>query len=220
MIGARQRHKTLGMLGRDENIGGVVDPDGVVGRRMHDQQRLVQLGDMRHQIMLGDVVEEFALDMERPPGELHLDLALGADVLDPILEEMRDMRGIGGRGDGDDRLGVGNLPGGGEDRGAAEAVADQDRGRLPGFAQMIGGADEVGDIRRKGRIGKIALAGAKPGEIEPQHRDAARRQRGRDAFRRQHVLAAGEAMRKQRIGAGSAHRAYPAPRRADGRLHR
>ena len=106
MIGAGQRHETLGMLGGDEDIGGVVDPDGVVGRRMHDQQRLVQFGDMRHQAMLGDVVEEFALDVKRPSGELHFDLALRADVLDPILEQMRDMGGIGGRGDGDDRLGI------------------------------------------------------------------------------------------------------------------
>ena len=58
---------------------------------MHDQQRLVQFGDMRHQAVLGDVVEEFALDLERPSGELNLDLALGADVLDAILEQMRDM---------------------------------------------------------------------------------------------------------------------------------
>ena len=73
-------------------------------------------------------------------------------------------------------------------------------GACSGFAQMIGGVDEVGDVRRKGRVGEFAFAVAEPGEVEPQHRDAARRQRGRDALRRQHVLAAGEAMRKQRIG--------------------
>ena len=49
------------MFGRHENAGGIVDPDGIVGRRMHDQQRLVQFGDMRHQAVLGDVVEEFTL---------------------------------------------------------------------------------------------------------------------------------------------------------------
>ena len=45
MIRARQRDKTLGMPGRDENAGRVVDADGVVGRRVHHQQRLVQVGD-------------------------------------------------------------------------------------------------------------------------------------------------------------------------------
>ena len=89
MIGARQRHKALGMLGRDEDMRGIVDADGVVGRRMHDQQRLVQLCHLRHQAVLGDVVEEFALDVKRPAGELDFDLAVLADVLDAIPEQMR-----------------------------------------------------------------------------------------------------------------------------------
>src|SRR5712664_694966 len=46
---------------------------------------------------------------------------------------------------------------------------------------------------------RIAFAGPEPGEVEPQYRDALCRQRHRDAFRGQHVLAAGEAMREQRI---------------------
>ena len=84
---------------------------------------------MRHQAMFGDVVEEFTLDVERPAGELNLHLAVLADVLDAILEQMGDMSGIGGGGDGDDRLRIRNLRGGGEDRRTAEAVPDQDRGR-------------------------------------------------------------------------------------------
>ena len=155
---------------------------------------------MRHQAVLGDVVEEFALDVEGTAGERDLDLAVLADVLDLVGEQAGDMGGIGGRGDGDDGLGVRNLPGGGEDRRAAEAVADQDRRRLSGFAQMIGGAHEIGDVGGKGRVGEIAFAGAEPREIEPQHRDALCGQRHRDALGRQHVLAAGEAMREQRIG--------------------
>ena len=42
MIGAGQRDEALRVLCGHENAGGVVDADGVVGRRMHDQQRLVQ----------------------------------------------------------------------------------------------------------------------------------------------------------------------------------
>ena len=150
--------------------------------------------------MLGDIIEEFALDVERPAGELDLHLAVLADVLDAIPEQMGDMHGIGGRSDGHDRLGIRNLRGGGKDCRTPEAVPDQERGRAPCFTQMIGGVDEIGDVRRKGRVGKIALAGAEPGKVETQHRDALGGQRGRDAFRGQHVLAAGEAMRKQRVG--------------------
>ena len=115
---------------------------------------------MRHQPVLGDVVEKFALDVERPAGERDFDLAVLADVLDAILEQAGDMGGIGGRGDGDDRLGVGNLAGGGEDGRAAETVADQDRRRFPGFAQMVGGAHQIGDVGGEGGVGEFAFAGA------------------------------------------------------------
>ena len=98
--------------------------------------------------------------LERTAGELDLDLALGADVLDLVLEQMRDMGGIGGGCDRHDRFRIRDLAGCGEDRGAAKAVADQDRGRAAGFAQMIGGVDEIGDVRRERRVGKVALAGA------------------------------------------------------------
>jgi len=64
---------------------------------------------------------------------------------------------------------------------------------------VIGRSNEVGNVGREGRVGEIALAGAKAGEIEPQHRDAACCQCCRNSFRRQHILAAGEAMREQRI---------------------
>ena len=135
----------------------------------------------------------------RPASETSTSPVL-ADVLDAILEKAGDMRRIGGGRDGDDGLGLGDLRGGSEDGGAAQAVADQDRRRLSGLAQMIGGADEIGDVGGKGRVGEIALAGAEAGEIEPQHRDAFQGQRGRNSFRRQHILAAGEAMREQRVG--------------------
>jgi hypothetical protein len=159
----------------------------------------VQLCDVRHQAVFGDVVEDFALDAERPSGELHLHLAMLADVLDAIPEQMGDMDGIGGRRDGDDCLRIRNPPGGGKDRRAAETVPDQDRGRPTGFPQMIGGADEIGDVGREGRICKFALAGAEPSKVEPQYRDALGCQCDRNAFGRQHVLAAGEAMREQRV---------------------
>ena len=167
--------------------------------RVHHQQRLVQFCHLRHQIVFGDVVEEFAADVERAAGERDLDLALGADVLDLVLEKMRDMGRIGRRCDGDDRLGFRNLSGGGEYRGAPKTVPDQDRRGFVGFPQMIGGEHEIGDVGGECRIGEFAFAGAEAGEVEPQHRNALVGELKRDAPRRQHVLAAGEAMREQRI---------------------
>src|SRR5206468_3234433 len=90
--------------------------------------------------------------------------------------------------------------GSGEDRGATEAMTNQDRWRLPRLPQMIGSEHKIGNVRRECRIGKIAFAGAEPGEVEAQHRNAPCGECRSDALGRQHVLAAGEAMREQRIG--------------------
>ena len=73
-------------------------------------------------------------------------------------------------------------------------------------AQVVGGGDQVGDVGRERGVGEFALARADAGEVEAQHRDALRVERLRDAPRRQHVLAAGEAMGEQRIGARLAGR--------------
>ena len=62
--------------------------------------------------------------------------------------------GIGGRGNGDDGLGVGNLSGGGEDRGAAKAVADQDRRRLARLPQMVGGETRSATFEEKVELAK------------------------------------------------------------------
>jgi len=75
---------------------------------------------MHHQAVLGDVVEEFAGDREGSPGQRDFHLAVLLDVLDVLLEEAGDMRGIGGGRDGDDGLGLGDLRGRGENGGAAE----------------------------------------------------------------------------------------------------
>jgi hypothetical protein len=65
---------------------------------------------------------------------------------------------------------------------------------------MVRRRDEIGNVRGKMRVGEIAFAGAEPGEIEAEHGDAARRERLGNTPSCQAVLAAGEAMRKQRIG--------------------
>src|SRR6476469_7049856 len=116
------------MFRAHENAGGVVDANGVVGRGMHDQQRLAQIMDIVEQALLCDVVEELALDGEGAAREGYLRLAVLANAVDMVLEEPGDMDGVRRRGDGDDGLCFRNFAGGGEDGGTAEAVADQDRG--------------------------------------------------------------------------------------------
>ena len=141
------------------------------------------------------------------------------DVGDMLLEQAGDMRGIGRRRDGRDRARLRHLLRRGQHGGAAEAVADQDRGRPEHLAQVIRGRDQVGDVGGERRVGELALARAEPGEIEAQHRDAARRQAFGDALCRQHVLAAGEAMREQRERDAAVRPGGRAARRAFRRAH-
>ena len=115
------------------------------------------------------------------------------------------MGGIARRGDRHHRARLRHVGGGGEHGGTAEAVADQDRGRAARAPQRVRGGDEVAHVRGERRVGEFALAGAEPGEVEAQHGDAERGQGLGDAPRRVDVLAAGEAVREQRIGARLTH---------------
>ncbi|MGY4310008.1 hypothetical protein ACVIJ6_007251 [Bradyrhizobium sp. USDA 4369] len=86
-----ERDEALRMLGGDEDVGCVVDPDRVVDRRVHHQQRLVQMLDLVEQALLGDVVEERAADAERTAGERHFRRAVAADRVETVLEHRGDM---------------------------------------------------------------------------------------------------------------------------------
>ena len=101
---------------------------------------------MIHQIVFGDVVEEFAFDVKRPTGQRDFDLAMLADVLDTIGEQAGDMRRIGRGGDGDAALASGISE-------AAANIAASPRlwpiriaGAFAGFAQMLGGPHQIGDV--------------------------------------------------------------------------
>ena len=82
------------MLGGDEDVGGVVDPDRVVDGRVHHQQRLVQMPNLVEQALLGDVVEERTADAERAARERDLGRAVAADRGETVLEHRGDMGGI------------------------------------------------------------------------------------------------------------------------------
>src|SRR6201986_3498246 len=139
--------------------------------------------DLIEQTLFCNVVEELALDGKGPAGQRDLGLALLADAVDMVPKETGDMRGVRRRGDGDDVVCFRDFVGSGEDRSSAEAVADQDCRCFTRLPQMIRGADEIGDIGGERRVGELALAGAEPGEIEAQHREALYAERRRDALR-------------------------------------
>ena len=113
---------------------------------------------------------------------------------------------IAGRGDGHHRARLRHLGRRGKDCGAAEAVADEDRRRLRLAAQFVRGRDQIADVGGKRRVGELAFARAEPGEVEAQHGDAERGEPFGHALGGTDVLAAGKAVRKQRVGARLAGR--------------
>ena len=124
MVGAGERDEALGMFRRGENVARIVDADQIVGRRMKDQQRLVQFGDVGREILLRDIVNERFADMERTPGERHLDFALVFDLSNAIRKQTDHMGRIERRRDRHHRPRFGNAMRGGKHGGAAAAVAD------------------------------------------------------------------------------------------------
>ena len=98
--------------------------------------------------MLRKVVDEGAADAEFPSRQRHRDLALGADLLEAILEQAGDMRGsLGAPIVTTARLR--HVVGGGEHRGAAEAVADKDGRRLPRAPQAAAAATRSPTLEEK-----------------------------------------------------------------------
>src|ERR1700748_2493664 len=104
---------------------------------MQHEERLAQLAEAIFELVHRDVVEKLLADSEWPAGERDLHLALRMDLVDLLLEQPRDVAGIGPRADRFERAHLGALRGRNQHRGATEAMADQDRGGLVGLAQMF-----------------------------------------------------------------------------------
>src|SRR5215207_4340688 len=76
MVGLVERHKALRVPGRLEDPLGVLDPDDLVGGRMKDEERPVQVVNPGLEILASHVVEELLRDGKSPSGELHFSLSL------------------------------------------------------------------------------------------------------------------------------------------------
>ena len=74
------------MFRRPENTRGIVDADDPVARRVEDQQRPAEPGDVRSQLVRLDVVEKLLTNAERSAGEQHLRLAPRLDLRHRRLE--------------------------------------------------------------------------------------------------------------------------------------
>jgi hypothetical protein len=122
------------------------------------------------------------------------------------LEVEQHVGDIGRRANGDDRLSFRNAVRRSEHGGTTQRVANEDfRGpEVP--AQVVGGGDQVLDIR--GKIGVLELPLGRPEarEIESQDRDAQRGQLRSYVSSCGDVFRAREAMRKQRMSTNARER--------------
>src|ERR1700733_2584101 len=150
----------------------------------------------RVEILLGDVLYQVAADGEWPAGECHFHFAFRLDLGDAVAEEADDMCWIEWRVNRHHGLRFGNAVRGCEHRSTAEAVANKHNGRGEHPPEMIGGGNQIVDIRRECGVGKFTFTGAEASEIKAQHRNALSFQTFGDAARRRVVLTAGEAMRE------------------------
>src|SRR4029077_15653049 len=130
-------------------------------------------------------------------GEIDLRLAFALDLADRAPDQAEDVLRLERRTQRRDRDRLGDPRRRGEHRGAAEAVSDEQPGRLVIAPQEIRGGDEIVDVRGEVGVREIAFAAAEPGEVEAQPRDAALRERLADRGRRLALLGAGEAVREQ-----------------------
>src|SRR5262245_64232803 len=103
--------------------------------RSQDEQRFAQMGDVRHQVLLGDIVKKFALDGKGAAGKRNFGLASFADFGKPLLEQPGDMSRVRRSSDRDNDLRLWNFCGCRKDRRDAEAMADQDRRSCARLAQ-------------------------------------------------------------------------------------
>ena len=110
--------------------------------------------------------------MKFASGELHLGFTASVDFGALAGKEMRNMCRIGRRVDRRDRNRFRYLCGCRENRRAAEAVSDQDRGRCVLALEPIRGGDEIGNVRGECRIREISFRVALAREIEAQDGDA------------------------------------------------
>jgi hypothetical protein len=99
---------------------GVLDPHDLVGGRMKDEERPVQVVDPGLEILASHVIEELLRDGKSPPGELHFSLSLplnrghmGTEAGDNVLR-------VGGRADRHHRFHLRQGSGGRQNGRAAE----------------------------------------------------------------------------------------------------
>ena len=158
------------------------------------------------QVRAAYVLDELPLHRQRLVAERRRRLALREDTVDDGVVVVLDVRGVVRRTDGGDRARLGYVRGGGDHRGTAERVADQDLHVAPRRLQEARGLGGVGDLVGEGAVAPVTLGVAEPEVVEAQHPDALRGKLLADPRRGRAVLAEREAVGEDSPAAALADR--------------
>ena len=86
MIGAVEDDEALRVPRGLEDPSRVLDADGVVDRRVHDEERTPERGELLEHLLRADVVDELPADGERATGQLDRRLTAALDLVDRVGE--------------------------------------------------------------------------------------------------------------------------------------
>ena len=164
MVSTVERDETLRVLGRREDRRGMLDADGLISRRVHDQQRLTQIGDVVLDRLAPGILDQRPTDREGATSKRDVCDAVTLDIIEMSLEVVQDVGDIGGRSDGDNSLCLRNAMRRGQHGGTTKGVANQNGGGPIVRAQMIGGKNQVLDVR--GEIGVLELPSEEPSPVK------------------------------------------------------
>src|SRR5262245_33568975 len=174
MVRGIKRHEAFWVLRRCENSSSVFDADSLISGRMHDKQRLTKLGDVTRERLALGILDQLPADGEGATTECNVGNAITFNISEMRLKLMQHMRDIRRRADRYDCRCLRYTVRCSQHRSATQRVTYENcRGPIV-RAQVIGGEDEILDIRGEIGVRELPLGGSEPCEIKPQNRNTKR----------------------------------------------
>ena len=124
----------------------MLDTDGLISRRVHDEQRLTQIGNVALDRLALGILHQAPADREGAARKRDIGDAVTFDIIEMRLKVVQNVGDIGGGANGNDRLCLRNAMRCSQHSGTAQRVSNENGGSPIVCAQMIGGADQVLDI--------------------------------------------------------------------------
>lgn len=129
-----------------EGLMGLFDRNDIVTGRMTNQERFAEILKRGGGVIAFEVVEEISADWKGTSSDRNVGVSVGMDFRESFGKIAGDVFWVEGRVDGDDGAAALDLRRGANDSGAAEGMADEERGGAVFVFEKVSGSDDVGDI--------------------------------------------------------------------------